>query len=58
MSVEQERNASLPATPPRDDSPHESLTDLMDRMDREAFQRTLEQRPLRVRSYKLQRQPT
>jgi hypothetical protein len=58
MSTEQERDTGLPPTPPRDDKPHESLTDLMDRMDREAFHRALEQRHMRIRAYQLQRHPT
>jgi hypothetical protein len=54
MSVEQE---SGPATPPppstHDERKVESLTDLIDRMDREAFRRSLEQRDLRMLSAKL-----
>lgn len=55
MSAERERDSSLPPTPPHVERDHESLTDLMDRMDREAFRRTLEQRQLRLRSYELRR---
>jgi len=58
MSAERERDSSLPPTPtppPHDERDHESLTDLMDRMDREAFRRTLEHRQLRMRSYELRR---
>ena len=59
MSAERERDSSLPPTPPpHDERDHESLTDLMDRMDREAFRRTLEQRQLRMRSYELRRDAT
>jgi hypothetical protein len=48
MSAEQD--AAAPPTPPSpvaEDTP-ESLTDFMDRMDREAFHRALEQRDLRI----------
>ena len=55
MSADRERDSSLPPTPPHDEQDHESLTDLMDRMDREAFRRALEQRHLHLRSYELRR---
>lgn len=50
MSAERETG---PATPPplaNEDHVEESLTDLIDRMDREAFRRSLEQRDLRMLS--------
>jgi hypothetical protein len=54
MSPEQE---SGPAAPPaaREDHVEESLTDLIDRMDREAFRRSLEQRDLRMLSADVRR---
>ena len=47
MSAEQKH---APPTPPeaRDERKIETLTDLIDRMDREAFRRSLEQRDLRM----------
>ena len=58
MGAEQERDANLPPTPPRDDTRNESLTDLIDRMDREAFHRALDQRQVRIRAYELRRNPS
>ncbi|HEX6997864.1 MAG TPA: hypothetical protein VF322_06945 [Gammaproteobacteria bacterium] len=43
MSAE-EQHAAWPSAEPGKDSAGETLTDLMDRMDREAFRRVLEQR--------------
>lgn len=53
MKLEQERNAALPCQQ-RDDQNRESLTDMIDRMDREAFRRSLEQRDLRTLANDLQ----
>jgi len=51
MSAEQEGGQFNPSPPPaREDPAAETLTDLIDRMDREAFRRALEQRDLRVLS--------
>ena len=49
MSAEQKHT---PPTPPkaRDERNIETLTDLIDRMDRESFRRALEQRDLRMLS--------
>jgi hypothetical protein len=44
--MEHKNDAALPSQQ-RDDQ-RESLTDLFDRMDREAFRRALEQRDLRI----------
>jgi hypothetical protein len=55
MSAERD---SGPATPPptaSEDHVEESLTDLIDRMDREAFRRSLEQRDLRMLSSNVHR---
>lgn len=49
MSTERQSGPTTPATPPRDDSIKETLTDLIDRLDREAFERLLELRDVRVR---------
>jgi hypothetical protein len=38
----------VPELQPQDDPHTETLTDLIDRMDREAFRRSLEQRDLRL----------
>lgn len=48
MSAEQERGMHAPEAEARDDSQKETLTDFIDRMDREAFRRSLQQRDLRV----------
>jgi hypothetical protein len=58
MSAERPSDSSLPPVPPRDDSTPESLTDYIDRMDREAFHRALEQRHLRLLSYTFKRRLT
>jgi hypothetical protein len=50
MSAEQESGQTVPSAARHDEPPVESLTDLIDRMDREAFRRSLEQRDLRVLS--------
>ena len=49
MSAEQKHT---PPTPPQqsDERASETLTDFIDRMDREAFRRALEQRDLRMLS--------
>jgi hypothetical protein len=57
MSAEQNTGRPAEPTPPRDNSPPETLTDLIDRMDREAFRRALAQRDVRVVSYRIRRQP-
>jgi hypothetical protein len=51
MHKELESGPTIPATPPRDESSNESLTDLIDRLDREAFLRSLELRHLRVQPH-------
>jgi hypothetical protein len=54
-----EERQSGPATPPppaqEEHVIEESLTDLIDRMDREAFRRSLEQRDLRMLSTNVRR---
>jgi hypothetical protein len=50
MSAEQDQTPATPHVQPPEDSNEETLTDLMDRMDREAFRRSLAQRDLRVLS--------
>jgi hypothetical protein len=52
MSAEQESGSAAP--PPAHEERVESLTDLIDRMDREAFRRSLEQRDLRMLSSQLE----
>ncbi len=47
MSAERPSDSSLPPVP-NDDARNESLTDLIDRMDREAFHRALELRHVRL----------
>jgi hypothetical protein len=47
MSAEQDPAAPPAPSPAADETP-ESLTDFMDRMDREAFHRALEQRDLKI----------
>ena len=42
---------AIPPTQHRDESSKESLTDLIDRLDREAFIRSLELRHLRVQPH-------
>jgi phage head maturation protease len=49
MSAEQDQSPATPHPQPREEQP-ETLTDLIDRMDREAFRRSLEQRDLRLLS--------
>jgi hypothetical protein len=57
MSAEQDDTGRLTSpSPPRDEPAPETLTDLIDRMDREAFRRALEQRELRVISTRLRDQ--
>jgi hypothetical protein len=54
MSPERESGPATPPPPARDDHVgEESLTDLIDRMDREAFRRSLAQRDLRMLSHKV-----
>jgi hypothetical protein len=48
MQKEPQSGTAVPPTPRRDESRNESLTDLIDRLDREAFIRSLELRHLRV----------
>jgi hypothetical protein len=55
MSPERESGPAVPPPPVRDDHVEESLTDLIDRMDREAFRRSLEQRDLRMLSANVRR---
>jgi hypothetical protein len=55
MSPEQEGGPTPPAPTAREDHVEESLTDLIDRMDREAFRRSLEQRDLRMLSTNVRR---
>jgi hypothetical protein len=55
MSPEQESGTEPPAPTAREDHVEESLTDLIDRMDREAFRRSLEQRDLRMLSANVRR---
>jgi hypothetical protein len=58
MSTEQEKaSAEVARTPakPLDPSPAESLTDLLDRLDREAFRRSLELRDARLSSHGVHR---
>jgi len=47
MSTEREEEPTSPPSP-REETNVESLTDLIDRMDRERFRRSLEHRELRV----------
>lgn len=60
MSEEEDvsgQSSSTPQVPPtRDEPTAETLTDLIDRMDREAFRRALEQRDLRAISTRLRGQ--
>ncbi len=51
MHKELESGPAIPPTPRRDESSNESLTDLIDRLDREAFLRSLELRHLRVQPH-------
>jgi hypothetical protein len=54
MSTEQEKASAEAAhilDKPLDPSDAESLTDLLDRLDREAFRRSLELRDARLSSY-------
>ena len=48
MTAEQEPRPAAQPSPPREETNVESLTDLIDRMDREAFRRALQQRDLRM----------
>lgn len=59
MSAERPSDSSLPPIPQHDEAHPESLTDYIDRMDRESFHRSLQQRQLRVLSHELKRdEPT
>ena len=51
MMKEPQSGPAIPPTPRRDESNDESLTDFMDRLDREAFLRSLELRHLRVQPH-------
>jgi len=55
MSTEQEKAsdeaARIPQKPPVEPADGESLTDLLDRLDREAFRRSLELRDARLSSH-------
>lgn len=54
MSAEREDAGQLESPAPQRDEPvSETLTDLIDRMDREAFRRALEQRDIRVVSARM-----
>jgi len=57
MSAEQETGELIPPSrePEEEDPTAETLTDLIDRMDREAFRRALEQRDLRASTVRVQR---
>jgi hypothetical protein len=55
MSTNQQEQRHRDAQSQKDANPTESLTDLIDRMDRESFRRTLEHRDLKVTSTRLQR---
>jgi hypothetical protein len=57
MSAERPSSSSLPPVP-NDDARGESLTDLIDRMDREAFHRALELRHVRLVSDEVTRRPS
>ncbi len=57
MSAERPSDSSLPPAP-NDDARSESLTDLIDRMDREAFHRALELRHVRVIADEFTRRPS
>ncbi len=50
MNKDNEPRPAAPASPSQQESTAESLTDLIDRMEREAFRRALEQRDLRLSS--------
>jgi len=51
MQKDPQSGPPVPPTPRRDESSNESLTDLIDRLDREAFVRSLELRHLRVQPH-------
>jgi len=58
MSTEQEEASAEPARSPEkpiEPSTGESLTDLVDRLDREAFRRSLELRDARLSAHGMQR---
>ena len=57
MSAERPSDSSLPPAPAPEETDFESLTDYIDRMDRESFRRSLEQRHLRLLSYDFKRRP-
>ena len=48
MSEEQEEERTTQTPPPSQESAEETLTDWIDRLDREAFRRALAQRDLRI----------
>jgi hypothetical protein len=51
MTNEQQSGPAVPPTTRHEESSEESLTDLIDRLDREAFLRSLELRHLRVQPH-------
>jgi len=51
MTTEPQSGPKTPTTPRRDESSNESLTDLIDRLDREASLRLLDLRHLRVQPH-------
>jgi len=51
MNKEPQSGPAVPPTPRIDESSNESLTDLIDRLDREAFHRSLDLRHLRVQPH-------
>jgi hypothetical protein len=51
MNTERQSGPAVPTAPPRDESTKETLTDFIDRLDREAFERLLELRDSRVRRH-------
>jgi hypothetical protein len=51
MNTERQSGPAIPTTPPRDESIRETLTDFIDRLDREAFERLLELRDARVQRH-------
>lgn len=59
MSAERPSDSSLPPDAPvsHDEARPESLTDLIDRMDRESFHRALELRHVRVLSDNFKHRP-
>jgi hypothetical protein len=51
MNTERQSGPAIPTTPSHDESIKETLTDLIDRLDREAFERLLELRDARVQRH-------